>query len=260
MSVLLALETSGKSGSVALMDRSGDPGSIRAIKLPDDIGSAQSLAPAVRELLNQSSRAVSEIGCIALLTGPGSFTGLRVGVATAKAMAYGLGCPIVELDTLDAIHDQCQEHFPDRTVWTHAVLDAFRGQLFWKALGGAADPQVIAPTQAIDIEAFFERIQKLGPSDRHRIAGPGCERIKRFLASEETGREETGDPAEYELKWGSWLEGVRWMEDSRFSPQAATVARLGWEKWNRSEFTDLFALMPHYYRGSAAEEKKKNLP
>ncbi|XZE32534.1 tRNA (adenosine(37)-N6)-threonylcarbamoyltransferase complex dimerization subunit type 1 TsaB [Pirellulaceae bacterium SH501] len=255
MSVLLALETSGKSGSVAIIDRSGDPGSIRSITLPDDIGSAQSLAPAIRELLNRSALSVSEIGCIALLTGPGSFTGLRVGVATAKAMAYGLGCPIVELDTLDAIHAQSQDRFPNHTGWTHSVLDAFRGQLFWKAFGGDGGSEVVVPTQAIDIEEFFERLRQLGPSDRHRLAGPGCERIKRFLANEESDEtEELGE------KWGNWLEGIHWLEDIRFSPQAATVARLGWEKWNRSEFTDFAALMPHYYRGSAAEEKKKKLP
>lgn len=255
MSVLLALETSGKSGSVAIIDRSGDPNSVRSITLPDDIGSAQSLAPAIRELLKQSGMSVSEIGCIALLTGPGSFTGLRVGVATAKAMAYGLGCPIVELDTLDAIHQQSREHSIDPSFWTHAVIDAFRGQLFWKAFGGESGSAVVAPTQAIDIEAFFAKLQELGPSDRHRVAGPGCERIKRFLASEESDATE-----EWKVNWTSWLSGVHWLEDSRFSPHAATVARLGWEKWNRNEFTDFAALMPHYYRGSAAEEKKKKLP
>lgn len=255
MSVLLALETSGKSGSVAIIDRSGDPSSVRSIALPDDIGSAQSLAPAIRELLNRSALTVSEIGCIALLTGPGSFTGLRVGVATAKAMAYGLGCAIVELNTLDVIHQQSQEFIPSHTGWTHSVLDAFRGQLFWKAFGGDGGSEVVASTQAIDIEAFFERLRQLGASERHRIAGPGCERIRRFLASEEADEAE-----EQEADWGSWLEGVQWLEDVRFSPQAATVARLGWEKWNRSEFTDFAALMPHYYRGSAAEEKKKKRP
>ncbi|XZE46362.1 tRNA (adenosine(37)-N6)-threonylcarbamoyltransferase complex dimerization subunit type 1 TsaB [Pirellulaceae bacterium SH467] len=247
MSVLLALETSGKSGSVAIIDRSGDPASVQSIVLPDDIGSGQSLAPAIRRLLDQSGLATSQIGCIALLTGPGSFTGLRVGVATAKAMGYGLGCPIVELDTLDAIHWQCEALVPDRVRWTHVLLDAFRGQLFWKQWGGdVSSPH--AGTQAIDIEDFLMELQRLGPSKHHRLAGPGCDRLRRFLANEE------GMDA-----WSAWLEGVQWLEDSRFSPQAVTVARMGREKWVRGEFTELFALLPHYYRGSAAEEKKKKL-
>ncbi|AMV33060.1 tRNA threonylcarbamoyladenosine biosynthesis protein TsaB [Pirellula sp. SH-Sr6A] len=247
MSVLLALETSGKSGSVAIIDRSGDPASVQSAVLPDDIGSGQSLAPAIRRLLDQNGLATSQIGCMALLTGPGSFTGLRVGVATAKAMAYGLGCPIVELDTLDAIHRQCDELDPDPSRWTHVLLDAFRGQLFWKGWGpdGSTPP---SGTQAIDIEEFLMALQRVGVSEQHRLAGPGCERLRRFLANEEDMD-----------KWGEWLTGVHWLEDIRFSPQAATVAKMGWEKWVRGEFTELFALLPHYYRGSAAEEKKKKL-
>ncbi len=107
MKHILAIETSGKFGSVALARRDNESlDSIQSIDLPRDIGSAQSLAQGILELTRKTSIALSDVGCIALVNGPGSFTGLRVGIATAKSIAYAMEIPVLAIDTLDVIQLQ----------------------------------------------------------------------------------------------------------------------------------------------------------
>ena len=148
MKVLLAIETSGKYGSVAIakaynllqktdVPQNADlmnPGVV-AIDLPTDRGSAQSLASSIDFLLRSEKLNPNDLGCIAVLSGPGSFTGLRVGIATAKSMAYALSIPTVELDTLDCILHQTRRTTEGYRL-AHMLLDAYRGQLFVKTISG----------------------------------------------------------------------------------------------------------------------------
>src|SRR5436190_605976 len=88
--------------------------------------SAQSLAPAMRDVLASVGWKPAEVELVAVAIGPGSFTGLRVGVATAKTFAYVAGCKIIGVDTLEAIAWRTSvEH---REFYT--ILDAHRKQVF----------------------------------------------------------------------------------------------------------------------------------
>ncbi len=84
--MLLALETSGKAGSVALARADG---TVVNRETDPAFGSARTLASTIRSLLESESVRPNELEAIAVTVGPGSFTGLRVGVAIAKTMAYG---------------------------------------------------------------------------------------------------------------------------------------------------------------------------
>jgi tRNA A37 threonylcarbamoyladenosine modification protein TsaB len=53
----------------------------------------------------------------------------------------------------------------------------------------------------------------------------------------------------------NWFESVEWINDSHSTPHASSVAELGWKKWRAGDTLDPFALLPLYFRGSAAEEK-----
>src|SRR5690606_34842805 len=100
------------AGSVALLD---DGKLIDARRLPDRPRSAATLAPALDELFQSTGIAPARIGAVAVATGPGSFTGLRVGVATAKMLAYAVGAKIVGVDTLEVIAQQAPEDC--RQLW-----------------------------------------------------------------------------------------------------------------------------------------------
>ncbi len=245
MKYLIALETSGKAGSVAIIDEHGSIDRLKSTLLPEEVGSAQSLAPAIAALLSDSKLNMNSLGCIALITGPGSFTGLRVGVATAKGLAYARKIPIVEIDTLDVIYQQIVQRGKPLTPWVHCLLDAYRGELFVKSFAQAPATQIQpSATYIVDINRFLLSSMSNGVGAEHTFAGPGCRRVRQFLEKE--GRSGA---------WKEWIEEVRWEEEKDLYPRAETVAWLGVAKWREGIFTDPFALAPHYYRGSAAEEK-----
>jgi len=246
-SVLLALETSGKSGSVAILREQNGSFVCDMEQLSPESGSAKTLAPAIERLMAKNQIEMQSLCAIALLTGPGSFTGLRVGVATAKAMAYALRIPTVEIDTLDVIAHQC----PVVSHSVHVILDAYRGQVFTaeysiRTVGSTQVIEKVSNTEIMDIDALLECARnRVEPQLTIDLCGPGCDRIRRFLSDPENGKPE-------------WMAGIveriRWIDGSATLPNAETVARLGIAKFQAGQVIDPFLLKPQYYRGSAAEE------
>jgi tRNA threonylcarbamoyladenosine biosynthesis protein TsaB len=244
---LLALETSGKSGSVAVATSCSDGSlSIEQEVLDPEWGSARTLAPAIAKLLERLQLTPHCLHAISVVQGPGSFTGLRVGAATAKTMAWALGIPLIAVDALDGIAHQVAESIAlsefDEPVTLVAVSDAYRGQFFrasyrWNASGFAPEE----PTGIEDIESLVERFFRT-QERRLVLAGPGLGKL---------------------LKW-SQNQGVvlshrsvQILQGPESVPMASTVADLGWRRWKRGAIEDVLGFLPRYYRGSAAEEKKK---
>src|SRR5439155_6360049 len=87
---------------------------------------ARMLAPAMRDVLRQVGWKPAEVQLVAVTTGPGSFTGLRLGVTTAKTFAYAVGCELLGVTTLEVIASQA----PPAISPIEVVLDAQRQQLF----------------------------------------------------------------------------------------------------------------------------------
>ncbi|HXH58858.1 tRNA (adenosine(37)-N6)-threonylcarbamoyltransferase complex dimerization subunit type 1 TsaB [Iamia sp.] len=87
---------------------------------------AESLAPSIAFVAQQARVELSEVGALAVDIGPGLFTGLRVGVATAKALAQALRVPVIGISSLDLLAFPAR--FSDRVI--AAVIDARRGELF----------------------------------------------------------------------------------------------------------------------------------
>ena len=245
--VLLALETSGKSGSVAILRAQDGQLHCDMELLSPDSGSAKTLAPAIERLLNKNNIEMQSLNAIALLTGPGSFTGLRVGVATAKAMAYALKIPTIEIDTLDVIAKQC----PVTSHSLYAVLDAYRGQVFCaeysvQSVGNSAQIEKRSDTEILDIDVLLtQAMKRVDGTQTIDLCGPGCDRIRKFLADPESPRLEIVTTVS---------ERIRWIDGVTTFPSAESVARIGYLKLLAGNVLDPFVLQPRYYRGSAAEE------
>jgi tRNA threonylcarbamoyl adenosine modification protein YeaZ len=90
---------------------------------------ADALLPVVDSLFQAAKRDLSEIGAIGVTRGPGSFTGIRIGVATAKGLAYGFDVPLIAVNTLEAMAAALLDANPDLELAV-PVLDARRGELF----------------------------------------------------------------------------------------------------------------------------------
>lgn len=97
---ILALDSTAEVCSVALCD---DQRLIAEITVNTGNTHSQTLLPAVEQILKISETDISEIDCFACSTGPGSFTGVRIGVATVKGLAYGKNKPCISVSTLEAL-------------------------------------------------------------------------------------------------------------------------------------------------------------
>jgi tRNA threonylcarbamoyl adenosine modification protein YeaZ len=133
---ILALETSGLLGSVALLETAGDQvSSVVERPTPADQRTARSLLPTAHALLQQAGWTPRDIELVAVTTGPGSFTGLRIGVVAAKTFAYAVGAKLVGVHTLAAM----AEPIAKRTSRLWAILDAQRQELFAACFDPRAD-------------------------------------------------------------------------------------------------------------------------
>lgn len=124
--LILAVDTSGRRGSVALCR--GDADTFEVLVRAELEGGTYSarLVPCIAELLNQCGFAKSDLDGLAVVDGPGSFTGLRVGLSTAKALCEVLGKPMAAVSMLEALAVTYGEEGQQIT----AVLDAGRGELY----------------------------------------------------------------------------------------------------------------------------------
>jgi tRNA threonylcarbamoyladenosine biosynthesis protein TsaB len=124
----LALDTSTSCLSVALLK---DDSLACEINLVVKAGHSGMILPVIDEALDRSSISRQEIHLIAVGIGPGSFTGLRIGIATAKGLAMALGCPLAGIPTLDAI---ARGILPS-PMQIMPILDARKGEVFCALYG-----------------------------------------------------------------------------------------------------------------------------
>ncbi len=218
---IVALETSGVTASVALAE---GPRLIAEAALPGQRRSTQSLAPTLRVLLEQAGWRPADVELLAVSIGPGSFTGLRLGVATAKLFAYATGAKVRGVDTLRVIAAQAEPHGTPLQV----VLDAGRGELlighFRFATDGEAVP--VETTQLVEAAKWLNET-----SENATLTGTGLRAIRDRL------------PA-----------GTTLTREACWEPRAATVAQLAWRDVQQGLVDDIWTLAPVYYRRSAAEE------
>jgi tRNA threonylcarbamoyladenosine biosynthesis protein TsaB len=151
MTVLLGIATATSQVGVAL---SGPDGPLSVLQVRQGRRHAELLAPSIETLTRLAGIGIQQIGRVAVDVGPGLFTGLRVGVATAKALAAALDIPIVGCSSLELLAHPHRRQ--DRLV--ASVVDAKRGEVFWRLYrpGGAQgviplnDPTVSAPKVLLD--------------------------------------------------------------------------------------------------------------
>jgi tRNA threonylcarbamoyladenosine biosynthesis protein TsaB len=167
---------------------------------------------------------------VAVAVGPGSFTGLRVGVTTAKTFAYAISAEVLGVNTLAVI----AENSPAEILRVSCIVDAQRGQLyaadFVREKAGCFQP--VGETQIVDREAWLAQI---GQSvEGVAVSGPAIKLLANKI------------PA-----------SVQVLAESCWVPTAAMVGRLAARNYAAGMRDDVWKLVPNYYRRSAAEEKRE---
>jgi tRNA threonylcarbamoyladenosine biosynthesis protein TsaB len=120
---ILSADTSGKTASVALLDHQKI---IANYTINTGLTHSQKFLPLIEQMLVCVDIDISEIDYFAISNGPGSFTGLRIGVATIKAIAQALNKPIVEISTLDGL----SYNFPNFSGYICPIIDARRQEVY----------------------------------------------------------------------------------------------------------------------------------
>jgi tRNA threonylcarbamoyladenosine biosynthesis protein TsaB len=157
---LLALDTAANLCSVAIFD--AESGTMLA-QISEDIGKghAERLMAIIEKAITEAGVAINEIGKVVTSIGPGSFTGVRVGVATARGLAWALHCPAIGISTLAALAYDARKALPRRPVLS--VIDARRDEFyvqFFADDGSPASDPMIVPLPAI-IERIADQGQNL---------------------------------------------------------------------------------------------------
>lgn len=207
---VLALDTTGSLGSVAVVSGPArrDGGEVVETFEPANRHAAN-LLPAIRRALDRAAVGEGTLVLLAATRGPGSFTGLRVGLATLHGLALASGTRAVGVSSLAAAA------FADLSAGASArrrlaVVDALRGEVF-AAVHEAADPaRAVAGPRRLSPERTGAFARALGVD---RICGPGVARYREAIAAGAGGIELAAEPR----------------------PLAPAVARLGFAAWRRGE-------------------------
>ncbi len=166
---ILALDTCMEACSVAV--QAGDR-TLAAISEPMRRGHQERLAPMAAEMLAKAGVEPAQLDRIAVTIGPGSFTGLRVGLAFAKGLALALGRPCVGIGALEALARGAGDGF------VAACLDARRGRVYLQVF---ADGRAVMAPDALDAEAAAARIAELWTGGAARLVGSGAPLVAQVL-------------------------------------------------------------------------------
>ncbi len=235
---ILAIETSDKTGSIALLDGNH---CLVSLDLPVELRSARSLAPAIKTALATAGWSPRDVKLVAIANGPGSFTGLRVGVVTAKTFAYAVGAEVLAIDTLSVIADQAN----CETLQLSVIIDAQRGEVFAARYvrEGSERWNMVAEPAIVTVETWLAGLTSNAAASEGRaakgiaVSGPALMKLAAKV------------PAT-----------VAMLDQACWRPLATTVARLAWRRYQARQVQaeqrdDLWSLAPLYLRKSAAEEK-----
>lgn len=225
--LLLAIETSGAEPSVALLRGAELVAERRASAHRPG---SETLLPAIDALLRRARCELAAIGAFAVSAGPGSFTGLRVGIATAKGLAFGSAVPVAAVGTLAALALRAPRG-RDPIV---AVLDARREEVY--AAGFTRSGDALLPGELPEGLYSADELAARLPA-RCVLVGDGVavcgERIRSALGT-----------------------GVRLLPPPRGRARARDVGVLGHRLLERGEGVDPAELVPRYVRRAEAEVRR----
>ena len=220
--LLLAIDTSGKQGSIALArvgERSGGGDDVEVIEIAPLVGgtfSAQ-LIPQIADLLSSNGFTKNDIGAFAVVSGPGSFTGLRIGLAAVKALAEVLEKPIAAVSLLEV----CVLASGGQGK-IMAALDAGRGDVY------VGEYEIPAVPGQVPRELILTRNEFIAQAKGWTVVTPD------FVLSE--------------------AAGAAGLAVSALPPiSAAAVAQLGWRKIQSGETVTAEQLEANYIRRTDAE-------
>ena len=221
---IVAIETSGRIGSIALAE---DQRILAEEQFAHGLQNAAQIVPTLDRLCRDQSWAARDIEQLYVSAGPGSFTGLRIGITLAKVMAFATGLKLVAVPTVRILADNA----PGNARHVVIVLDAKRDQIFTARFERTGQTwQEREPAHLDSLAAMIQR----APRPLY-LLGEGLAYHRQFTPADDS--QITVAPEEL---WRA---------------RASAVVRIGHEMARENRYADPFTLTPLYIRPPEAEEK-----
>ena len=196
----LAFESSAKAASVALCE---DGRLISQVIQCSGLTHSRTLLPMAEDLLRNSETEMKQIDCFAVAQGPGSFTGIRIGIATVKGLAWAADKPCIGVSTLAAM------------AWNGvaagglicAVMDARRSEVY-NALFRIEDGRSVrlCPDRAISLSALTEELRERGEAPF--LVGDGTELASAFFREQHLDHRVPPENVRWQNAWGVAMEAA----------------------------------------------------
>ncbi len=225
----LALDTSGEMCAIALAD---DDRLLAERHFYHNMNLLQRLVPAIEDMTSEIGKEASEVGCVVVSLGPGSFTGLRIGMTVAKSLAYVNRAQIVGIPTLDALAAACTPAPADVVC---PMVHARAGEAYWTAFDGKSGERLF-DYSAASIESVLDSLAERGSV---LFCGSGARR------NWEAIREQLGERATLAETWADF-------------PRGAVLLKLGKEAIERGEQADAMTLTPMYVKKPTPVVKRES--
>lgn len=234
MTRILLLETSAATLSVAL----AQDGKVVADRICTEPRMQSSLtAPLVKEVMDEAGIGFDALDAVCVSKGPGSYTGLRVGVSTAKGIAFGSDIPLLAVDTLDILVSSVMERSPrashgrdDSPLYIVPMIDARRMEVYTAVYNAAGERLTPIEAKVVEAGSYDEYLAK----GKVLFIGDGALKCKDVITS-----------ANAEFR-----EAV---------PLASAMAPLAFKAFNERRFEDVAYFEPFYLKDFVATVSKKNL-
>lgn len=226
---LLAIETATAFGSVALFsaDRL-----IASTEIRKQQSHARLLLPIIEQLLDNLDIKPASLAAIGVSRGPGSYTGLRVGVSTAKGLCYSLQKPLISYSTLETLADAQSDLAQQLDASIIPMIDARRMEVYCAQYNGKGEELSPIEAKIIDEQSFQQELEKCPVI----FCGDGAEKCRGVLSAH---------PNAHVL--------------GQVLPTAVDAGSRLWAKYQRKEFEDLITFEPFYLKNFRATKPKDPL-
>jgi tRNA threonylcarbamoyladenosine biosynthesis protein TsaB len=230
--MILCLETATPVCSVALCDRAG----IISLSESHEMKShAKQLTPFIENLLREADIKPADLEAVAVSKGPGSYTGLRIGVSVAKGIAYGASVPLIGVDTTRSMFNGVigtanEKYGTDRTSLFCPMIDAKRMEVYYSIFDTEGNVVKEISAEVINEQSFSE----IPESVRIVFFGDGAEKCREVTSHKNS------------------------VFDSHFMISAAYMHKTAFGEFSAGHFEDVAYFEPFYLKDFIATIQKKN--
>lgn len=228
MALILSIETATKVCSVA-MHRDGEL--LGSMELHVDRSHSEYLAVMIKDMIRYTGAETKELSAVAISKGPGSYTGLRIGVSTAKGLCYGLDIPLISVNSLLAMAFEVNKHNPEEYDLC-PMLDARRMEVYCLVTDHRLNLKQETHSRILEDTSFEQEIK----GSPILFFGNGMPKSRDILSK---------------------YENAFFIED--VYPRASNIGFLAYEKFKNKDFENTVTFEPFYLKDFIATKPRKLL-